>query len=140
MIECAGGGPLDVGTTGFVALSNGEGVMVAARLRYEPGDCLAVRLVLLGPDGMKVVWTFGWELLAQGLLAPFGDGDINVRPSLGPLPGVEVSLVALSTTWVWLPLEDVTQFVRRVRTRAGADAHVIASALDRELAAITHEV
>lgn len=140
MTEGAGGAPLNVGTTGFVALSDSEGAMVAVRLRYEPRDCVAVRLVLLGPDGMEVVWTFAWELLARGLLGPAGDGDIGVRPSPGPMAGVEVTLVALSPTRVWLPVEDVARFVRQVRTRVGADTVAIASALDRELAAITHEV
>jgi hypothetical protein len=131
---------LKVGTTGFVALADDEGAMVAAELVYQPQDCLAARLVLLGPDGLEVTWTFAWKLLALGLMAPVGDGDITVRPAPGPLAGIEVTLVAASATRVWLPGTDVAGFVRKVRTKADLDAGNIVTALDRELAAITNGV
>jgi hypothetical protein len=132
--------PLKVGTTGFVVLANDEGALVAAELVYRPQDCLAVRLALHGPDGVTVLWTFAWELLAVGLMLPVGDGDITVRPVPGPIAGVEVALVALSSARLWLPVEAVAGFVRKIRARVGLDAGRIAPALDRELAAITHEV
>lgn len=138
MTERSSGVPLRVGTTGFVVLADDEGAIVAAELVYRAGDCLAVRLVLLGPDGMEVTWIFAWELLALGLMFPAGDGDITVRPSPGPVAGVEVVL-SPSTARVWLPVEDVADFVRRVRKRVGRDVRGIAPALDRELAAITSE-
>jgi hypothetical protein len=132
--------PLKVGTTGFVVLADDEGAIVAAELVYRPRDCLAVRLALLGPDGLEVTWTFAWELLALGLMVPAGDGDITVRPVPGPIAGIEVALVAASTARLWLPGQDVAGFVGKVRARAGVDARGIAPALDRELAAITNEV
>lgn len=138
--ERSEGVPLKVGTSGFVALADDEGAMVAAELVYQPRDCLAARLVLLGPDGLEVTWTFAWELLALGLTIPVGDGDITVRPAPGPLAGIEVTLVAASTARLWLPGHDVAGFVRKVRMRAGLDARNIAPALDRELAAITNGV
>ena len=137
MTEGSGGVPLRVGTTGFVVLADGEGAIVAAELVYRPDDCLAVRLVLLGPDGMEVTWTFAWELLALGLMFPAGDGDITVRPAPGPLAGVEVILVSPSGARVWLPAEKAADFVRKVRKRVGRDVSGIAPALDLELAAIT---
>ncbi|MFE9764069.1 SsgA family sporulation/cell division regulator [Streptomyces sp. NPDC005808] len=129
---------LTVGTTGFVVVAEREGAIVATQLVYRADDCLAARLVLLGPDGVEVTWTFAWELLARGMVSPAGDGDITVRPVRGPVEGVEVSLVALSPARVWLPGDGVAEFVRDVRRRAGLDARGIAPALDRELATITN--
>ncbi|MFI6463599.1 SsgA family sporulation/cell division regulator [Streptomyces sp. NPDC050528] len=137
MTERTGGVPLEVGTTGFVALADDEGAIVAAELVYRPDDCLAVWLVLHGPDGVDVTWIFAWELLALGLMFPAGDGDITVRPAPGPVTGVEVALVSPSAARVWLPARTTADFVRKVRKRADRDIHGIAPALDRELAAIT---
>ncbi|WP_051740488.1 SsgA family sporulation/cell division regulator [Streptomyces xylophagus] len=134
-----GGVPLKIGTTGFVVLAADDAAIVGAELVYRPDDCLAVRLVLLGPDGMRVTWIFAWELLALGLMFPVGDGDIAVRPAPGPIAGVEVALVSPSTARVWLPVGDVADFVRKVRKRVGRDIRGIAPALDQELAAITSE-
>lgn len=137
MTERPGNIPLKVGTTGFVVLADDDGAVVAAELVYRPDDCLAVRLVLLGPDDIEVTWTFAWELLALGLLFPAGDGDITVRPAPGPIAGVEVALISPSVARVWLPAENTADFVRRVRKRVGRDICGIAPALDLELAAIT---
>jgi hypothetical protein len=109
------GPQLTVGATGFVVLADDEGAVIPMELVYRPDDCLAARLVLLGPDGLEVGWTFAWELLAMGLMSPAGDGAITVRPEDG-----------------------VAEFVRKVRGRAGLDARAIAPALDKELATITN--
>ncbi|WP_416955930.1 SsgA family sporulation/cell division regulator [Streptomyces sp. Agncl-13] len=137
MTQRPGSTPLKVGTTGFVVLADDEGAVVAVELVYRPDDCLAVRLVLLGPDDIEVTWAFAWELLALGLVFPAGDGDITVRPAPGPIAGVEVALVSPSVARVWLPAENTADFVRRVRKRVGRDIGGIAPALDLELAAIT---
>ncbi|MBK3564851.1 SsgA family sporulation/cell division regulator [Streptomyces sp. MBT62] len=88
------GPQLKVGTIGFVALADDEGAVISAELVYWRNDCLAARLVLSGPDGVEVGWTFAWDLLARGLMFPAGDGDITVQPAPGPIGGVEVSFVA----------------------------------------------
>ncbi|SEE52570.1 Streptomyces sporulation and cell division protein, SsgA [Streptomyces sp. 3213] len=129
---------LKVGTTGFVVLADDEGAIVPTELVYRPDDCLAARLVLLGPEGLEVGWTFAWELLARGLLSPAGEGDVTVRPARGPIDSVEVSLVAQSTARIWLPGDGVAEFVRKVRGRAGLDVRGIVPALDKELATITN--
>jgi hypothetical protein len=127
---------LKVDTTAFVVVADEEEAIVAAQLVYRPDDCLAARLLLLGPDGMRVAWAFAWELLARGLMSPAGDGDITVRPVSGLIEGIEVSLLARSIARVWLPADRVAAFVRTVRRRAGPDARGIDRALDRELATI----
>jgi hypothetical protein len=133
------GPQLKVGTTGCVVVADDEGAIIATQLVYRPDDCLAARLVLLGPDGMEVTWTFAWELLAVGLMFPAGDGDITVRPSPGPVEGVEVNFLARPVARVWLPADGVAEFVRTVRRRVSLDARGITPALDKELATITKE-
>jgi hypothetical protein len=54
-----------VGTTAFLELPGDEAVLVVADLEYRPGDCWAVRLVLRGPDGVGVCWTFAWNCSPQ---------------------------------------------------------------------------
>jgi hypothetical protein len=129
---------LKVDTTAFVVVADDEGAIVAAQLVYRPDDCLAARLVLLGPDGMHVASAFAWELLARGLVTPVGDGDITVGPVPGVVEGIEVSLVARSIARVWLSADCVAEFVQMVRRRVGLDASGIDRALDRELATITN--
>ncbi len=50
-----------------------------AQLGYEIDDPYAVTLTFRVP-GEDVVWTFGRELIAAGLVEPHGDGDVHVWP------------------------------------------------------------
>lgn len=50
-----------------------------AQLGYDIEDPYAVTLTFRVP-GEDVVWTFGRELLASGLVEPMGDGDVHVWP------------------------------------------------------------
>jgi hypothetical protein len=69
-------GPLTMRTAGRLYLDRHGGLPVTTDLIYRPRDCFAVNLLLRGPDGVEVGWTFAWRLLAQGLHALAGDGDI----------------------------------------------------------------
>ncbi|WP_347404550.1 SsgA family sporulation/cell division regulator [Streptomyces sp. MST-110588] len=56
---------------------------IPARLRYERTDPFAVQILfpaVASLDGAEVTWTFGRELLADGLLAPSGAGDVRIWP------------------------------------------------------------
>ncbi|QHC32330.1 MULTISPECIES: SsgA family sporulation/cell division regulator [unclassified Streptomyces] len=56
---------------------------IPATLRYDRCDPFAVRMTFPAPatlEGVEVCWTFARELLAAGLLAPEGQGDVRVRP------------------------------------------------------------
>ncbi|MER7918838.1 MULTISPECIES: SsgA family sporulation/cell division regulator [unclassified Streptomyces] len=56
---------------------------IPATLRYDRCDPFAVRMTFPAPatlEGIEVCWTFARELLAAGLLAPEGQGDVRVRP------------------------------------------------------------
>ncbi len=51
------------------------------RLRYDREDPYAASLAI-SDGGRAVEWVFARELLAEGLLAPSGDGDVHVWPCL----------------------------------------------------------
>lgn len=51
-----------------------------AELRYDPTDPFAVSLAIGVDCGEPVVWTFARDLLAAGITAPAGEGDITVEP------------------------------------------------------------
>jgi hypothetical protein len=134
-----GGGSVQVRTTGCLDLPGGETVLVAAELVYRPRDCLAVNMVLCGPDGVEVGWIFGWELLSRGLIGPVGEGDIRVRPIPGAVPLIEAVLMSTFGARVCFPAKDVGFFISRVRALAPLNAGRIARSLDAELLAITEK-
>ncbi|ARF58558.1 SsgA family sporulation/cell division regulator [Streptomyces gilvosporeus] len=56
---------------------------IPAALRYDRTDPLAVHLAFppaASLDGAEVVWTFGRDLLAEGLRRPAGAGDVRIWP------------------------------------------------------------
>lgn len=56
---------------------------VPAILRYDPADPLAVRVTFAAEvslDGNPTAWTFARDLLAAGLRAPSGNGDVHIWP------------------------------------------------------------
>ncbi|SEF25926.1 Streptomyces sporulation and cell division protein, SsgA [Amycolatopsis pretoriensis] len=56
---------------------------VPAELEYDTRDPYAVAVVLhAGPSAVR--WLFGRDLLADGLLARCGDGDVRVGPAGDP--------------------------------------------------------
>jgi hypothetical protein len=134
--------PLTVTSAGCLYLDGRGGFPVTADLVYRPRDCLAVNMLLRGPDGVEVGWTFAWHLLGQGLHALAGEGDITVRPlpAAGVLvgaPAVEVALRGSFAVRLVFPAADIDSFVRAIRSRAGDDARHIAPDLELELAVIT---
>lgn len=52
-----------------------------AELHYDPRDPYAVTTVFM-TGANTVRWTFGRELLSEGLYEPTGDGDVHVWPCL----------------------------------------------------------
>ena len=61
--------------------SSGAATPIEAELRYDPADPYAVTTVFM-TGASQVRWTFGRELLADGLYEPSGDGDVHVWPCL----------------------------------------------------------
>ncbi|WP_037863164.1 SsgA family sporulation/cell division regulator [Streptomyces sp. NRRL S-340] len=56
---------------------------IPATLHYDLSDPFAVRMSFPAPatlEGVEVCWTFARDLLAAGMQAPEGHGDVRVRP------------------------------------------------------------
>ncbi len=60
---------------------SGAATPMQAELTYDPRDPYAVTAVFLTGAG-NVRWTFGRDLLIEGLYEPCGDGDVHVWPCL----------------------------------------------------------
>jgi hypothetical protein len=63
-----------IGVTGAVT-------PIATELHYDPRDPYAVTTVFMTGTS-EVRWTFGRDLLREGLYEPTGDGDVHVWPCL----------------------------------------------------------
>ncbi|GAA3438268.1 SsgA family sporulation/cell division regulator [Kutzneria kofuensis] len=56
-------------------------VSVAVELRYDTRDPYAVTAAFRVPPTGSVVWCFARDLLADGLIAEAGLGDVRIRPA-----------------------------------------------------------
>src|SRR3978361_486011 len=59
----------------------GEAASIDSGLVFDPADPYAVTMVFR-TGVQEVLWTFGRELLVEGLFEPTGDGDVHVWPCL----------------------------------------------------------
>lgn len=123
----------------FVELINAEGSStVEAKLRYHSGDPYAVTIIFL--VGLKEVsWTFGRDLLLDGLRGPAGHGDVRLRPLLDS-HGHAVVMIELHSpggaALVQAPARDLHRFVGRMTTLVGLGSEAKHLDLDAEVAAI----
>lgn len=89
---------------------------VRAGLRYDVLDPYAVQVSFhtgSHGEGEVVEWTFARSLLAEGVSAPAGDGDVQVWPSHSAgLPVVCLSLSSPSGKALFeVPLPELVQFL-----------------------------
>jgi len=110
-------------------VTSGSPVPVSADLSYDPTDPFAV-IVSLRTDGSPAVdWVVARDLLADGLTAPTGDGDIGVWPSTSH--GAPVVCLSLSSpdgqALLFGAHADVSEFVRRTfaEVPAGTEADLL---------------
>ena len=61
--------------------ATGAATPIEAELHYDPRDPYAVTTVFM-TGTTQVRWTFGRDLLTDGLFEPAGDGDVHVWPCL----------------------------------------------------------
>jgi hypothetical protein len=54
---------------------------IPVELGYDTTDPFAVRMTFHLPGDAPVSWTFGRELLLDGINAPSGDGDVHIAPT-----------------------------------------------------------
>ncbi|MEW2544508.1 SsgA family sporulation/cell division regulator [Streptomyces sp. NPDC047002] len=91
---------------------------VPATLLYDRTDPFTVRMVfppLATLEGTEVVWEFSRELLASGLSAPAGEGDVRVRPFGYGRTVVEFHAPE-GTAMVHLRSADLVRFLDRSRS------------------------
>jgi Streptomyces sporulation and cell division protein, SsgA len=85
-------------------------------LAYDPADPLAVSATFSTVAG-RVRWTFGRDLLIEGLLEPVGDGDVHVWPCVDN-DGNSVVIIELCSpdgeALVQGRTADITAFVERM--------------------------
>jgi hypothetical protein len=75
--------PRTITTPLSLIVSTGTGeAELDAELRYDPEDPFAVALAIGVECGEPVIWTFARDLLAAGVSAPSGEGDITIEPDL----------------------------------------------------------
>lgn len=94
----------------------GAAIPLSAELRYDGRDPFAVTAVF-GTSRGRVRWSFGRDLLLDGLLEPCGDGDVRVWPCLDDTRRAVVMIELFSTEGCALlqaAVGDVSTFMDRV--------------------------
>ncbi|WP_149185200.1 SsgA family sporulation/cell division regulator [Streptomyces sp. TRM49041] len=115
--------------------------VVPAVLRYDCDDPYAVRMVFPAPatlEGVEVAWEFSRELLAAGLDAPSGTGDVRVRPFGHDRTGVEFHAVE-GVAMVHVRTTDVRRFLRRSRQLVPLGCEYLFLDLDHDLAELLRD-
>ncbi|HET9861563.1 MAG TPA: SsgA family sporulation/cell division regulator [Nocardioidaceae bacterium] len=124
--------------------ATGAATPIEAELHYDPRDPYAVTTVFMTGHS-QVRWTFGRELLAEGLYEPSGDGDVHVWPCLDA-DGHAVVIIELCSpdgeALVQARTGDLSGFVDRMNkaVRPGTESEyidvdgAILAILDAELA------
>ena len=107
-------------------------------LSYDPADPLAVSATFLTVAG-RVRWTFGRDLLIQGLVEPAGDGDVHVWPCVDN-DGNSVVIIELCSpdgeALVQGRTGDITDFVERMTRSVAPGAEGSLVDVDGAIAAI----
>jgi hypothetical protein len=111
---------------------------IEAELRYDANDPYAVTAVFM-TGAHQVQWTFGRELLAEGLYEPAGDGDVHVWPCLDS-DGHAVVIIELCSpdgeALVQARTGDLTRFVERMSTAVAMGSESALMDVDALIAAI----
>lgn len=116
----------------------GTATPIEAELRYDPADPYAVTTVFK-TGGSQVRWTFGRELLTEGLYEPAGDGDVHVWPCLDS-SGHAVVIIELCSpdgeALVQARTGDLQKFVERMNQAVARGAESDLVDVDAAIAAI----
>jgi hypothetical protein len=112
-----------------------------AELRYDPSDPFAVSLAIGVDCGEPVVWTFARDLLAGGVNAASGEGDITIEPDTtdGMLSEERVLRITLATDCLATMLastDRVVEFLVETYAAVPTGAELDRVDLDAEIAAL----
>jgi len=118
--------------------ASGTATPMQADLTYDPRDPYAVTAVFLTGAG-NVRWTFGRDLLVDGIYEPTGDGDVHVWPCLDA-DGHAVVIIELCSpdgeALVQARTGDLNTFVERMTGLVAPGAESEFMDLDATIAAI----
>ena len=118
--------------------ATGAATPMQADLTYDPRDPYAVTAVFMTGAG-NVRWTFGRDLLVDGLYEPTGDGDVHVWPCLDA-DGHAVVIIELCSpdgeALVQARTGDLTTFVERMTTLVAPGSESDMMDVDAAIAAI----
>jgi len=118
--------------------ATGAATPMQADLTYDPRDPYAVTAVFMTGAG-NVRWTFGRDLLVDGLYEPTGDGDVHVWPCLDA-DGHAVVIIELCSpdgeALVQARTGDLTTFVERMTALVAPGSESDLMDVDATIAAI----
>ncbi|WP_406193609.1 SsgA family sporulation/cell division regulator [Kitasatospora sp. NBC_01560] len=112
---------------------DGDGIAVQSSWVHDAKDPLAVHIDFLLPFGRRQRWSFARTLLAEGLDAPAGEGDVLFHPDADAahvrmlLRGTDGAAVFRTRSG------DLRAFLRRTYARVPQGAEQCGEALDRWL-------
>jgi hypothetical protein len=133
--------PRTITTPLTLTVSTGTGEAdLDAELRYDPADPFAVSLAIGVDCGEPVVWTFARELLAAGVNAPAGEGDITVEPDVSEGFGgdrlLRVTLATDCMATMLAPTDRVVEFLVESYAVVATGAELDRVDFDAEIAAL----
>jgi hypothetical protein len=118
--------------------ASGTATPMQADLNYDPRDPYAVTAVFMTGAG-NVRWTFGRDLLVEGIYEPSGDGDVHVWPCLDA-DGHAVVIIELCSpdgeALVQARTSDLNTFVERMTALVAPGSESEFMDLDATIAAI----
>jgi hypothetical protein len=108
-----------------------------AELRYDPTDPLAVTLAIGTECEEPVLWTFGRDLLADGVKGKAGEGDIAIEPA-SDLDSRELKITLTTDCLATLiaPRDQVVEFLFESFTVVPSGTEFDAIDFDAEIAAL----
>jgi hypothetical protein len=134
--------PRTITTPLSLVVSTGTGeAELDAELRYDPADPFAVALAIGVECGEPVVWTFARDLLAAGVTAPSGEGDITVEPDVTDTlgegeRGLRITLATDCLATMVTPAAPVLEFLVESYAIVPTGSELDRVDLDAEIAAL----
>jgi Streptomyces sporulation and cell division protein, SsgA len=110
---------------------------IAAELRYDPSDPLAVALAIGVESAEPVVWIFGRDLLALGVRQASGEGDITVEPtSDSDRRDIRITLATNCVATMVAPRDRIVEFLVESFTVVASGCEFDRIDVDAEIAAL----
>ncbi|GAA1243294.1 SsgA family sporulation/cell division regulator [Kitasatospora nipponensis] len=115
---------------------DGAGIGLHTTWSYDPQDPLAVRIDFLLPFGMGESWGFARTLLAEGLNAPAGEGDVLFDPETDGLHVLMMLRAPDGAAVFRAPASELRAFLGRTLARLPLGAEQCGAALELWLHAV----